>query len=87
MDQVRAPLKTETGPDNNGDGLPDNITERILDLSNVPEDDEDNEIDLSIGFRWAPSDRYSLLANIIVPLNDDGLRSEATPTFGFNMNF
>ena len=73
--------------DTDDDGTPDVSNTRIVDLSNVPEDDEDNEIDLSLGFRYSPSYRYSLLANIIVPLNDDGLRSEVTPTFGFNMNF
>ena len=73
--------------DTDGDGTPDVSRTRVVELSNVPEDDDDNEIDLSIGFRYAPSERYGFLANIIVPLNDDGLRSEVTPTFGVSMNF
>ena len=76
-----------SGPDDDEDGVPDNTNTRIVDLSNVPSDDKDNEVNLSVGFRYAPSERYNLLANILLPLNDDGLRSEVTPTFGISVNF
>lgn len=61
--------------------------ERVIDLSNIPERDNDNTFDLALGFRAAPSEHVLLLGNILVPLNDGGLRSSVAPTFGATISF
>lgn len=61
--------------------------ERAIDLSNIPDRDNDNTLDIALGFRAAPSARLLLLGNILVPLNDGGLRSSVAPTFGATINF
>ena len=87
-----ATIVEQTPLDSDFDGIRDNppsisTSSRVVDLSNVPEDDKDNEFDISVGIHWSPSERYSFLANIIVPLNDAGLRSQIAPTFGINVYF
>ena len=65
--------------------------ENIVDLSNIPERRNDHRMDTSIGFRYAPvlkqSVQIQILANLIVPLQDGGLRSGVAPTFGFSLSF
>ena len=51
---------------------------RVIDNSNVPEFERDSTIDASFGFRYAPFDRTLLQANILLPMNDGGLRSGTT---------
>lgn len=60
---------------------------RSVDLSNIPERSNDNTVDLSLGFRYAPWDHWSFLANVLVPPNDGGLRSEIVPTVGLSASF
>lgn len=60
---------------------------REIELSNVPNRDHDNIMDASVGFRFAPSNRFAFLGNLLIPLNDGGLRSSFTPTVGFSMNY
>jgi hypothetical protein len=43
--------------------------------------------DLAMGIRFTPSEHLLLLGNIIVPLNDGGLRSNVAPTVGESVNF
>lgn len=59
---------------------------REIDLSNIPERDNDNVYDASFGFRYAPSANVILLGNILVPLNDGGLRSTVAPTVGLTFS-
>ncbi len=65
--------------------------ENVVDLSNIPERKSDHRMDTSIGFRYAPvlkqSLQIQLLVNLIVPLQDGGLRSGVAPTVGFSMSF
>ncbi len=63
------------------------ISARDVDLSNISNRDNDNTLDLALGFRIAPSENMLFLANILVPLNDGGLRSTFAPTFGFAISF
>ncbi len=56
--------------------------ERHVDLSNIPERDNDNIFNAAFGLRYAPSERIILLGNILVPLNDGGLRSNVAGTVG-----
>jgi hypothetical protein len=60
---------------------------RRVNLSNVPDRDNDNSFAMSLGFRFAPSDTWLLFANIMVPLNDGGLRASVAPTFGVSAIF
>jgi len=60
---------------------------RQVDLSNVPDRNYDHTLNGSFGFRIAPSERLLLLGNILVPLNDGGLRSNVVPTLGVSVNF
>jgi hypothetical protein len=60
--------------------------ERVVDLSNIPDRSNDNTLDVAMGFRYAPTERVLLLGNIIVPVNDGGLRSSVAPTFGLALN-
>lgn len=60
---------------------------RQIDLSNVPERDQDNTMSASLGFRLASSERLLLFGNILVPLNNGGLRSNVEPTLGATVSF
>ena len=42
----------------------------------------DDIINASLGIRFAPTDRVILLANVLIPMNDGGLRSRVIPTAG-----
>ncbi|MFQ5674897.1 MAG: transporter [bacterium] len=59
---------------------------RKVDLSNIPERDNDNTYNASFGFRYAPSASVILLGNLLVPLNDGGLRSTVAPTVGLTIS-
>jgi hypothetical protein len=69
------------------DHLDGQIRERAVELSNIPNRANDNMIDASVGFKFAPSNRFVILGNLLVPLNDGGLRASLVPTAGFSMNF
>lgn len=58
-----------------------------VDLSNIPARHRDNVLNAAVGFRAAPSERFSLLGNVIISLNDGGLRSSVIPTIGANLSF
>ncbi len=70
----------------NSDGNTGSITKNV-DLSNVPERSNDNTLDTALGFRYSPSKRVSLLGNLLVPLNDGGLRSTPAYTVGAVITF
>lgn len=61
---------------------------RTVSKSNIPHFDKndnlirDNIFNAALGLRYAPSERVILLGNILVPLNDGGLRSDVAATFG-----
>lgn len=69
------------------DEVPNGEYAREIDLSNIPERDNDNTYSVSAGFKYAPSERVVLLVNLLVPMNDGGLRSSVAPTVGLSMNF
>jgi hypothetical protein len=58
---------------------------RILPLSNIPDRTNDNAFAASIGFRYAPSDPVMVFANVLIPLNDGGLRATVAPTIGISV--
>lgn len=68
------------------DQVPNGQSVRDVDLSNIPEKDNDNSISASFGFRYAPSKQVIFLGNILVPLNDGGLRSKVAATYGITVS-
>ena len=60
---------------------------RVVQLTNLPQRDHDHTIDLSLGAKYAPRDFLVLIGNILVSLNDGGLRADVVPTIGFEFNF
>jgi hypothetical protein len=44
-------------------------------------------LDLAVGGRFAIGDRAMIIANFLVPLNQDGLRADFIPTIGAEVNF
>lgn len=69
--------------DRSGDAL----YPREVDLSNIPERNDDNAINASLGLRWAPTDKLIFVGNLLIPVNDAGLRSNVVATAGFGYNF
>lgn len=61
--------------------------EREVRLTNVPSGIGGNFFDLSVGARFAFSERIQALGNVLVPLNDGGLRSSIVPTAGVSLTF
>ena len=59
---------------------------RFFDLSNIPDATRDNTLDLSVGLRYAPSEKIVIMGNILTPLNDHGLRSSIVPTLGISIS-
>lgn len=56
-------------------------------LSNVPNASYDNTLDLATGLKFSPSDKVLILTNIIVPLQEGGLRSQVVPMIGAALTF
>jgi hypothetical protein len=56
-------------------------------LSNIPDADNDNLYNLSVGVKYSPWQGFLVLANMLVPLNQAGLRAPVAPTVGMSMNF
>lgn len=61
--------------------------ERIVERSNIPEDDADSTINAAVGFRFAPTENLQFLANALIPVQDGGLQSSFVPTVGFSILF
>ena len=60
---------------------------REVDLSNLPDFDNDHRVSGGAGIKFAPRDFFVFIANVLVPLNDGGLRPDAIATLGFEFNF
>lgn len=59
---------------------------QIVDRTNIPDRNNDNTLSAALGFRMAPSEQFSMLANALLPINDGGLRSRFALTFGLNVS-
>lgn len=66
---------------NNGQAM------RTVRLSNIPDSENDNLYNLSVGLKYSPSQSFLILANMLVPLNQAGLRATVAPTVGLSLNF
>jgi hypothetical protein len=60
---------------------------RTISLSNIPDSDNDNLYNLSLGMKYSPWQGALVLANILVPLNQAGLRASIAPTVGISVDF
>jgi hypothetical protein len=47
----------------------------------------DTIVNGSVGIKWNPFGNYILTANVLMPLNDDGLRSNVITTLALERNF
>lgn len=54
--------------------------------SNIPNRANDNIMNSAVGIKYTPSPKLTLLANVIFPLNDGGLRSSWIPTVGLSIS-
>jgi hypothetical protein len=79
-----ATIRDQSPPPPTGTGA---VAERVISISNVADQNYDNRVDAALGFRFAPSEQLQLLANVLVPLQDGGLRSTIAPTLGLSLNF
>jgi len=61
------------------------MASRTIELSNVPDRANDHTLNGSFGFWIAPSERFQVLANVLIPLQDGGLRSNIAPTLGMTL--
>ncbi len=55
--------------------------------SNIPDSNTDDIYSAAIGFRYSPAERIVLVFNMLVPLNNKGLRAALAPTLGFSASF
>lgn len=60
---------------------------REVSLTNVPSFSRDDIMNGSFGFKLNPKKEMILVANVIVPFNDGGLRSTFIPSVGFEFSF
>jgi hypothetical protein len=56
-------------------------------LTNIPSFSHDHNLNASLGLKFNPKPEFILIGNIIVPLNDGGLRSDFIATVGFQLGF
>ncbi len=75
------PVTNETGE------VVDLTNVRTIRRSNVPDQNYDHTLNVSVGVWIAPTNNFQLLANLIIPLQDDGLRSSVALTVGLSLSF
>lgn len=61
--------------------------ERTVDLTNLPKFRDDHIVNGALGVKFLPRDFLLIIANVLVPLNDGGLRADVTSTLGVEFNF
>lgn len=54
--------------------------------TNIPSYENDHITNASFGLKWTPTAKFLAYANIILPTNDGGLRSNAITTIGIEFN-
>jgi hypothetical protein len=74
----RTPIGSYEGPDGNP------YATQYVNPSNVPNRSNDNIMNSALGVKYTPRPNVTLIANVIFPLNDGGLRSTFIPTVGFS---
>ena len=69
------------------DGLVTEAYVKQVSFTNIPNFKNDHNVNGSAGFKWAPKESVMITGNVIVPLNDGGLRADFIPTLGFEFSF
>jgi hypothetical protein len=67
--------------------LPAAATDIEVPITNIRNSTRDHFVNASLGLKLAASYRFSGFANILIPLNDGGLRAGIVPTFGLAYTF
>ena len=83
IDELQFPKPTAVGPTVDEEQL----IVQVVPSTNIPNFHHDNVVNSSIGIKYTPRDNVILMANLLVPLNDGGLRSDVIPTLGLEMYF
>lgn len=65
----------------------DILLRKEVSVTNIPRFARDNKINAAWGFKFHPKESLVIIGNVFVPLNDGGLRSDWTPTLGFELSF
>jgi hypothetical protein len=60
---------------------------KIVSLTNIPNYSKDNILDAAFGIKMNLKQSLLIIANVFVPLNDDGLRAGVVPTLGMEFSF
>jgi hypothetical protein len=68
------------------DNVPGGQAISNVSLSNIPDRSNDNAFSAALGFRYSPSDKVMLFANVLLPMNDGGLRAHVAPTVGLSIH-
>jgi hypothetical protein len=63
------------------------VAVRQVPNSNIPDSNSDNVFNASAGFRYSPAENLIVLFNVLVPLNNKGLRAAVAPTLGVSASF
>lgn len=87
IDELQFPEPTVIHPVNPTTGDPIVPISRTISSTNVPNTGNDNISNASFGVKYHPSEKFLLIANFLLPTNDNGLRSEFVPTIGFEYSF
>jgi len=59
----------------------------VVPLTNIPNYHQDNVINASFGAKFRLKESLLVMANVIAPLNDSGLRADVLPTIGIESSF
>jgi hypothetical protein len=63
------------------------VAARDVPNSNIPDAETDNIFNAAAGFRYSPADNVIILLNVLIPLNNRGLRAALAPTLGVSTSF
>ena len=63
------------------------VAARQVPNSNIPDSNTDNIFNAAVGLRYSPAERFVVVFNMLVPMNNKGLRAGIAPTLGFSASF
>jgi len=63
------------------------VFRREVSLTNIPNFARDHNVNASFGLNYNPREEIIFVGNVILPLNDGGLRSDFISTVGFQVGF
>ena len=84
IEELKFPGLTPIGAYTGADGKP--YAAQYVTPSNIPNRTKDNILNSALGIKYTPSPKMTLIANVIFPLNDGGLRSSWIPTVGLSVS-